>query len=124
MSFDNTIPLRTLTDEVMPQLAAAEKLMRNTLRSILSVTRDPAQHARCEQQQEALDLELFRIRLNFDSLLRRHAGAVAAMAGAGAGACDPGPVLQLDSAEAEAVRSARRLCEQIKALRAGAPDCR
>ncbi len=114
MSFDHTISLRTLTDEVMPQLAAAEKLMRNTLRSILAVTRDPAQHARCEQQQEALDLELFRIRLNFDSLLRRHAGAVAAMAAAGA--CDAGPVLQLDSAEAEAVRSARRLCEKIKAL--------
>lgn len=122
MSFDNTIPLRTLTDEVMPQLAAAETLLHNTLRSILAVTRDPAQRARCEQQQEVLDLELFRIRLNFDSLLRRHAGAVAEMAGAGAG--DPGPVLQLDSAEAEAVRSARRLCEQIKALRAGAPDFR
>lgn len=112
MSLNDRISLRTLIDELMPQLAAAEKLMHNTLRSILAVTRDPAQRARREQQQQALDLELFRIRLNFDNLLRRHADDVVALTGAG----DSDPLLQLDPAEAEAVRSARRLCEKIKAL--------
>ncbi|MCK2127349.1 hypothetical protein MX652_11690 [Thauera aromatica] len=114
MPLNDRISLRTLIDEVIPQLAAAEKLMHNTLHSILAVTRDPAQRTRREQQQQALDLELFRIRLNFDNLLHRHADDVAALARAGAGDC--GPLLQLDPAEAEAVRSARRLCEKIKAL--------
>ncbi|EWH00828.1 hypothetical protein [Halomonas sp. BC04] len=124
MSFEDNvsetqqITLQELLYDILPKLKAAQEMMQSTLLAILEVTEDPLEKARRREQQDALELELFTIRLNVKHLLGRHAQAVQAMREAeqSGAPVDDGPLLILDDAEAQAIAKARMLHERLVAM--------
>ena len=115
------ITLHELLYEILPKLKAAEAMMQNTLMAILEVTEEPLEQARHQEQQDAMELELFTIRLNIKHLLTRYSQDVQAMreseqSGAAIG---DGPVLSLDDGEAQAIEKAKMLHARL--LRSSKP---
>ncbi|WP_280549001.1 MULTISPECIES: hypothetical protein [unclassified Halomonas] len=109
--------LRELLHEILPKLKASERLLGNTLHAIIEAAEDPRERARRREQKDALELELFTIRLNVESLLKRHAQAVRdaeRQEGEGEDA-----VLSLDANEAAAIEKARDFHEKVQALQQG-----
>ena len=109
------ITIGQLLYEVLPRLHSAERLIRNTLASVIEATHDPLERARLQEQRDTLELELFNIRLNVEHLLKRNAESVVAVR-ASEGR-DAGALLSLDDAEAAAIDRAQHLHERVLALR-------
>ncbi len=82
-------------------------MTQSTLLAILEVTEEPLDQLRRRGQQEAMEHELFTIRMNIKLPLYRHSQQVRAMREAeeSGSAIDAGPLLSLDDGEAQATFS-------------------
>jgi len=109
------ITIRELIYQVLPRLHSAETLIRNTLTAIIEATNDPRERARRKEQRDALELELFTIRLNVEHLLKRDPEAVQAVKESEGQ--EAGPLLALDKGEAVAIDKARHFYDRVVALR-------
>ncbi|MBZ0331721.1 hypothetical protein KZO25_15500 [Halomonas sp. ANAO-440] len=122
MNEPQKITLHEVLYEILPKLKAAEEMVQNTLLAILEVTEEPLEQARRREQQDAMELELFTIRLNIKHLLNRYSQDVQAMGESeesGGAICD-GPVLTQNDGEAQAIEKAKLLHERL--LRRSKPD--
>lgn len=115
MNEPQKITLHEVLYEIIPKLKAAEAMIQNTLVAILDATEEPLETTRRQEQQVALELELFTIRLNVNHLLNRHSQAVQAMRDSeqSGAAIGDGPVLTLDDGEAQAIEKAKMLHERL-----------
>lgn len=118
MSEPQGVALHELLYDILPKLKAAEAMIQNILLAILEATEEPMEKARRREQQEALELELFAIRLNIKHLLTRYSQDVQAMQESeeSGGAIGDGPVLALDDGEAQAIEKAKMLHERLVAM--------
>lgn len=112
------IPLRELVHDIMPRLQATEKLVNNTLASIIAASRDPDSRARRQQQKEAFALELYRIRLNLNPLLEHNAREIRSVQGK-ADAPEGAAVVTLDEHQQEALKAVDQLYTQVRQLSRG-----
>ncbi|RCV90912.1 hypothetical protein [Billgrantia montanilacus] len=112
------ITLQELLYDILPKLKAAEVMIQNTLLAILEATEQPLEQVRRQEQQEALELELFTIRLHIKHLLTRYSQDVQAMRESerNGTAVGDGPVLTLDDGEAQAIEKAKMLHERLVAM--------
>lgn len=112
------IPLRELVHDILPRLQATERLVNNTLVSLIAASRDPDTRARRQQQKEAFALELYRIRLNLNPLLEQNGRAIRSVQGK-TDAPEGATVVTLDEHQQEALKAVDQLYSQVQYLSRG-----
>lgn len=112
------ISLHELVHDIMPRLQATEKLVNNTLASIIAASRDADARARRQQQKEAFALELYRIRLNLNPLLDQNGRAIRNVQGK-TEAPEGATVVALDEHQQEALKAVDQLYTQVQHLSRG-----
>lgn len=111
------VSLYELVYEVIPNLNTAEKLVNNTLESILESASNPLDIMRRKEQQEAFGLEIQHVRMNLEHLLERYREEVAELVRAEGR--EKGPVVVPDPLEAQAIRSAVDIYQHVRAYQRG-----
>lgn len=111
------VSLHEVVYEVIPNLNTAEKLVNNTLESILESASNPLDIMRRKEQQEAFGLEIHRVRMNLEHLLERYREEVAELVRAEGR--KRGPVVTPDPFEAQAIRSAVDIYQHVRAYQRG-----
>lgn len=111
------VSLHEVVYEVIPNLNTAERLVNNTLESIMEAASNPLDIMRRKEQQDAFRLEIHRVRMNLEHLLERYREDVAALVSADGR--ERGPMVALDRSEAQAVRSAVEIYQQVRAYQRG-----
>ena len=89
---------------VIPNLNRAEKLVLNTLESLIEVTRSPLDVVKRNEQKHAFSLEVHGVHINIKHLLERYRSDVDRVLRSGGEV--KGPVVVPDALEADAIRSA------------------
>ncbi|WP_148253770.1 hypothetical protein [Aidingimonas lacisalsi] len=112
---EHNITPRDLLDDILPKVKATERVVNNTLKSMLEeASDDPAERRRLENQVMEFELEITMIMMNLEHLMNRYATAFQEVTDSGHRRS--GPVLELDQHEVVAVDSARKLYERIQEL--------
>ena len=109
------ITLRTLIHDIIPRLQATEKLVNNTLSTLIEATQDPVTRAERQEQKDTFALALYRIRLNLQPLLEQHADAVVSVQ-RDADTRVSEQYITLDEHQHEALRAIQGLYEQVRQL--------
>ncbi|GHC30449.1 hypothetical protein [Aidingimonas halophila] len=103
---------RDILDDILPKVKATERVVNNTLKSMLEAADDSAERRRLENQVMEFELEITMIMMNLEHLMNRYAMAFQEVTDAGHRRS--GPVLELDQHEVVAIESARKLYERIQ----------
>ncbi|MGM0543858.1 MAG: hypothetical protein ACQERP_08300 [Pseudomonadota bacterium] len=111
------VSLHDVVYEVIPNLNTAEKLVNNTLDSIMEAATDPLEVMRRKEQRDAFRLEIQRVRMNLEHLLARYHEEVAALVNADGR--ERGPMIAPDRDEAEAIRTAIDIYQHVRAYQRG-----
>ncbi|QNI01690.1 hypothetical protein HXW73_01310 [Halomonas sp. SH5A2] len=111
------VSLHEVVYEVIPNLNTAEKLVKNTLESILESASNPLDIMRRKEQQDAFGLEIHRVRMNLEHLLERYREEVTELVRAEGR--EKGPVVTPDPSEAQAIRSAVDIYQHVRAYQRG-----
>lgn len=112
-----SITLNELIYSVIPNLNSAEKLVITTLEGMTEEATNPLDILKRTDQRKAFELEIHRLRLNLEHLLKRYRSDVDAMLHAGSE--HQGPVVVPDAQEADAIRSAVDIYQQVRAFQRG-----
>jgi len=113
----SNVSLHEVVYEVIPNLNTAERLVNNTLESIMEAASNPLDIMRRKEQQDAFRLEVHRVRMNLEHLLERYRDDVEALVSADGR--ERGPMVTLDRNEAQAVRSAVEIYQHVRAYQRG-----
>lgn len=111
------VSLHEVVYEVIPNLNTAEKLINNTLESIMEASADPLEIMRRKEQQDAFRLEVRLVRMHLEHVLTRHREEVEALVSADGH--ERGPLVILDPDEAQALRSAVEIYQHVRAYQRG-----
>ncbi|GGX92630.1 hypothetical protein GCM10007160_20160 [Litchfieldella qijiaojingensis] len=106
------ITAHALIHEVLPRLRTMETLVNNTFDAVIEATDDSGHQARHREQQQAFQLELQMIRLNLDSLMKRHARVLREVQESDGGCGHER--LSLDAHETVAITRFRQLYTRVK----------
>ncbi|WP_233437252.1 hypothetical protein [Vreelandella alkaliphila] len=69
---DANLTLHELIYAVIPNLNRAEKLVLNTLESLIEAAENPLDVVKRNEQRHAFSLEVHRVRINIEHLLERY----------------------------------------------------
>ncbi|WP_447527517.1 hypothetical protein [Vreelandella sp. TE19] len=111
-----TTTLGELVLGVIPNLNLAEKLVFNTLESLIESASDPFEVIRRKEQKEHFTLEVYRLRLALEVLLERHRRDVNALL---ADEHHPTEALWLSEDEELAVAEAIAIYQRVRAFQRG-----
>ncbi|MEA2119778.1 hypothetical protein [Halovibrio sp. HP20-59] len=109
--------LNELIYSVIPNLDSAEKLVITTLEGMTEAATTPLDILKRTDQRKAFELEIHRIRLNLEHLLNRYRSEVDAILHSEGE--HQGPVVVPDAQEADAIRSAVDIYQQVRAFQRG-----
>ncbi|KXS36093.1 MAG: hypothetical protein AWU55_3040 [Halomonadaceae bacterium T82-2] len=109
-----TLPASTLVHDILPRLEATESLIHTALQEQIEAATSTAERQRHTLLKQEFELEITMIRLNLDSLMKRHAVAIRRAMNAPQGRNDV--QLSLDANERVALQSARTLYERVRAF--------
>ncbi|MCA1773757.1 MAG: hypothetical protein LC677_14595 [Halomonas sp.] len=116
-STSSDVSLHEVVYEVIPNLNTAEKLVNNTLESLLASASNPLDIMRRKEQQQAFGLEIHHVRMNLEHLLERYRDEVAELVRAEGR--EKGSVVTPDPFEAQAIRSAVDIYQHVRAYQRG-----
>ncbi|SDN32077.1 hypothetical protein [Vreelandella arcis] len=111
------VSLHDIVHEVIPNLNTAEKLVNNTLASIMEESTNPLEVMRRREQKDAFGLEVHSVRMNLEHLLERYREEVAAVMRANGS--EKGPMVTPDPHEAQAIRNAIDIYQHVRAFQRG-----
>lgn len=111
------VSLYEVVYEVIPNLNTAEKLINNTLESIMEASADPLEIMRRKEQQDAFRLEARLVRMHLEHVLTRYREEVEALVNADGR--ERGPQVTLEPDEAQALRSAVEIYQHVRAYQRG-----
>ncbi|MCW4151412.1 MULTISPECIES: hypothetical protein [Halomonadaceae] len=111
------VSLHEVVYEVVPNLNMAEKLVNNTLESIMEAATDPLEIMRRKEQQDAFRLEVRLVRMHLEHVLTRHREDVAALVSTDGR--EGASMVKLDRNEAQALRSAIDIYQHVRAYQRG-----
>ena len=111
------ITLNVLIYSIIPNLNSAEKLVFATLESLIETATNPLDILKRTDQRQAFGLEIHRIRINLEHLLSRYRTELDAVLRSEGEYT--GPVVEPDSEEADAIRSAVDIYIHVCAFQRG-----
>ncbi|MGO2007116.1 hypothetical protein [Vreelandella alkaliphila] len=114
---DANLTLHELIYAVIPNLNRAEKLVLNTLESLIEVAENPLDVVKRNEQRHAFSLEVHRVRINIEHLLERYRADVDRVLRSGGEV--KGPVVVPDALEADAIRSAIDIYLHVRSFQRG-----
>ncbi|WP_030071361.1 hypothetical protein [Halomonas alkaliantarctica] len=114
---DSKLTLHELIYSVIPNLNSAEKLVLNTLESLIDAAENPLDVFQRNEQKHAFSLEIHRIRINLEHLLERYRTDVETILNKDREM--DGPVIMPDAQEAEAINSAIDIYLHVRAFQRG-----
>lgn len=114
---DANLTLHELIYAVIPNLHRAEKLVLNTLESLIEAAENPLDVVKRNEQKHAFSLEVHRVRINLEHLLERYRADVDRVLRSG-GEIE-GPVVAPDAQEADAIRSAIDIYLHVRSFQRG-----
>ncbi|WKD28687.1 hypothetical protein NDQ72_01700 [Halomonas sp. KG2] len=114
---DANLTLHELIYAVIPNLNRAEKLVLNTLESLIEVAENPLDVVKRNEQRHAFSLEVHRVRINIEHLLERYRSDVDRVLRSGGEV--KGPVVVPDALEADAIRSAIDIYLHVRSFQRG-----
>lgn len=114
---DATITLYELMYAVIPNLNTAERLVCNTLDSLINASENPLDIVKRTEQRQAFNLEVHRVRMNIEHLLSRYRNDVDEVLRTQGGV--KGPRIQPDALEADAIQSAIDIYQHVRAFQRG-----
>lgn len=114
---DANLTLHELIYAVIPNLHRAEKLVLNTLESLIEAAENPLDIVKRNEQKHAFSLEVHRVRINLEHLLERYRADVDRVLRSG-GEIE-GPVVAPDAQEADAIRSAIDIYLHVRSFQRG-----
>ncbi|MDW0358995.1 hypothetical protein Q8G38_06650 [Halomonas venusta] len=114
---DANLTLHELIYAVIPNLHRAEKLVLNTLESLIEAAENPLDVVKRNEQKHAFSLEVHRVRINIEHLLERYRADVDRVLRSG-GEIE-GPVVAPDAQEADAIRSAIDIYLHVRSFQRG-----
>lgn len=112
-----SITLNELIYSVIPNLNSAEKLVIATLEGMSEAATNPLDILKLTDKRKAFELEIHRLRLNLEHLLNRYRSDVDAILHAEGE--HQGPKVVPDAQEADAIRSAMDIYQQVRAFQRG-----
>ena len=115
--YNAKMTLNELVYSVIPNLNTAERLVCNTLDSLIESAENPLDVFKRTEQRQAFNLELHRIRMNIKHLLDRYRADVDEIMRKNGGV--DGPVIEPDALEADAIQSAIDIYQHVRAFRRG-----
>ncbi|WP_417863914.1 hypothetical protein [Vreelandella venusta] len=114
---DANLTLHKLIYAVIPNLHRAEKLVLNTLESLIEAAENPLDVVKRNEQKHAFSLEVHRVRINLEHLLERYRADVDRVLRSGGEV--EGPVVAPDAQEADAIRSAIDIYLHVRSFQRG-----
>ncbi|MGP5310692.1 hypothetical protein [Vreelandella alkaliphila] len=114
---DANLTLHELIYSVIPNLNRAEKLVLNTLESLIEAAENPLDVVKRNEQRHAFSLEVHRVRINIEHLLERYRADVDRVLRAGGEV--KGPIVVPDALEADAIRSAIDIYLHVRSFQRG-----
>ena len=114
---DANLTLHELIYAVIPNLNRAEKLVLNTLESLIEVAENPLDVVKRNEQRHAFSLEVHSVRINIEHLLERYRSDVDRVLRSGGEV--KGPVVVPDALEADAIRSAIDIYLHVRSFQRG-----
>ncbi|WP_346795847.1 hypothetical protein R5M92_10345 [Halomonas sp. Bachu 37] len=111
------ITLRELIYTIIPHLNTAEKLINNTLSSLIEASNNPLDLLKRQDQQKEFALEVQKIRLNLENLLKRYESDAAIVLRAEGRV--PGPVIEPDESERQALQDALDIYARVRDFQQG-----
>ncbi|UTD57259.1 hypothetical protein [Halomonas sp. MS1] len=114
---DANLTLHELIYAVIPNLNRAEKLVLNTLESLIEVAENPLDVVKRNEQRHAFSLEVHRMRINIEHLLERYRADVDRVLRSGGEV--KGPIVVPDALEADAIRSAIDIYLHVRSFQRG-----
>ncbi len=114
---DATMTLYELIYSVIPNLNTAERLVCNTLDSLIESAENPLDIFKRTEQRQAFNLEIHRVRMNIEHLLSRYRADVDEILRTEGGV--KGPVIQPDALETDAIQSAIDIYQHVRAFQRG-----
>lgn len=114
---DANLTLHELIYAVIPNLNRAEKLVLNTLESLIAAAENPLDVVKRNEQRHAFSLEVHRVRINIEHLLERYRADVGRVLRSGGEV--KGPVVVPDAQEADAIRSAIDIYLHVRSFQRG-----
>ncbi|PAU70889.1 hypothetical protein [Vreelandella alkaliphila] len=114
---DANLTLHELIYAVIPNLNRAEKLVLNTLESLIEAAENPLDVVKRNEQRHAFSLEVHRVRINIEHLLERYRADVDRVLRSGGEV--EGPIVVPDTLEADAIRSAIDIYLHVRSFQRG-----
>ncbi|MDX5978275.1 hypothetical protein [Vreelandella alkaliphila] len=114
---DANLTLHELIYAVIPNLNRAEKLVLNTLESLIESAENPLDVVKRNEQRHAFSLEVHRVRINIEHLLERYRADVDRVLRSGGEV--EGPIVVPDALEADAIRSAIDIYLHVRSFQRG-----
>ncbi|MCD6439107.1 MAG: hypothetical protein J7L56_12710 [Halomonas sp.] len=114
---DANLTLHELIYAVIPNLNRAEKLVLNTLESLIEAAENPLDVVKRNEQRHAFSLEVHRVRINIERLLERYRADVDRVLRSGGEV--EGPIVVPDALEADAIRSAIDIYLHVRSFQRG-----
>ncbi|WP_271910447.1 hypothetical protein [Vreelandella alkaliphila] len=114
---DANLTLHELIYAVIPNLNRAEKLVLNTLESLIESAENPLDVVKRNEQRHAFSLEVHRVRINIEHLLERYHADVDRVLRSGGEV--EGPIVVPDALEADAIRSAIDIYLHVRSFQRG-----
>ncbi|WP_246129532.1 hypothetical protein [Halovibrio variabilis] len=109
--------MNELIYSVIPNLNSAEKLVITTLEGMAEAATTPLDILKLTDKRKTFELEIHRIRLNLEHLLNRYRSDVDAILHAEGE--HQGPQVVPDAQEADAIRNAVDIYQQVRAFQRG-----
>lgn len=118
---DDSLTVRDLVYTTIPRLNTAQRLVENTLATMVESSKQPQDLAwRLEQQRRFQQIESHAIHMNLEHLLKRYQQDVDAVVSSEGRL--PGAVVEPDEMEADAIARAKEIYLRVRAYQTGARD--
>lgn len=114
---ETSVTVRDLMYTIIPRLNTAQRLVNNTLDSLIEVSKQPEDLARRLDQQRRFQMETHAIHMNLEHLLKRYKEDVDAV-NRSEGRL-PGAEISPDEMEADAISRAQEIYARVHSFQTG-----
>ncbi len=115
-----SVTVRDLMYTIIPRLNSAQRLVNNTLDSLIEVSKQPEDLARRLDQQRRFQMETHAIHMNLEHLLKRYQEEVNAV-NRSEGRL-PGAEISPDEMEADAISRAQEIYARVYSFQTGSRE--
>ncbi|CAM4139228.1 hypothetical protein VRRI112168_15645 [Vreelandella rituensis] len=114
---ETSVTVRDLMYTIIPRLNSAQRLVNNTLDSLIEVSKQPEDLARRLDQQRRFQMETHAIHMNLEHLLKRYQEEINAVTRSEGRL--PGAQISPDEMEADAISRAQEIYARVHAFQTG-----